>query len=242
VVRARGYDKLAEFIISDNYKKIKTKNFEAEVAKELVDAKKVLVLTHVKGHPCSGFGGAIKNFGMGGVSKATKALEHDRCKPKFLKACQGCGICAENCPAKAIKMVNKKAEIDLQRCWGCSICEYKCPSKVLGPRVAVFDDLLAQGAAAVINNLPKETFYINMVKKISRFCDCDSEGGNLISKDLGVLFSDNPVAIDKASVDLVKEKNGEEVFEKRNHKNPMEQIRFAKKYTRWPQEYTLVDI
>jgi uncharacterized Fe-S center protein len=241
VVKDRGYEKLAPFIISDNYKKIKTKNFTAEVCKELIEAKKVLVISHVKGHGCAGFGGAIKNFGMGGVSKVTKGIEHDLSKPIFVSECQGCGRCAKLCPAKAIDMTSGKAKFNLSQCFGCSICCIECPYKCLRPKGAIFDDLLAQGASAVINNLPNETYYINLLKNISKGCDCENSTAEIISPDIGVLFSDNPVAIDKASVDLIKRKNGEEVFEKWNHKNPLEQIRWAGKYTKWGQKYKVLN-
>ena len=207
VVKKRGYDQLAPFIISNKGKEIKTKDFTAEVCQELVEAKNVLVISHIKGHVCSGFGGAIKNLGMGGVTRKTKGLEHALSQPKFISECQGCGICAQICPAKAIKMVKNKAKINLNACWGCSICQIQCPAQCLAPKKAYFDDLLAQAAAAVINHLPKKTFYINFIKNITKLCDCQSNPGGLIAKDMGVLFSDNPVAIDKASVDLINEAN-----------------------------------
>jgi len=240
VVKERGYNKLALFVISNNGLKIKTKDFTAEVCQELVEAKNILVISHVKGHSCAGFGGAVKNLGMGGVTKETKRIEHCLCQPEFIKECQGCGICVEFCPAKAIKMVNGKAELNLDDCWGCSICQKECPYQCLAPKRAYFDDLLAQGAAAVINNLPLNTFYINIVKNITKYCDCEVNPGGLISKDIGVLFSDNPVAIDKAAVDLVNKLNGRDLFKEINHKDPLLHLNFASKYTGKSLEYELV--
>ncbi len=239
VVRDKGYDKLAPFIISDSGLKVKAKDLMVEVCQELVKAKNVLVISHLKGHGCSGFGGAIKNLGMGGVTKETKKLEHALSKPRLVGKCRGCGQCVELCPAKAIKMVNGQAEINLSVCWGCSICEISCPNKCLAPK-ATFDDLLAQGAAAVINNLPPQTFYINFLKNIAKDCDCNKNPGGLISKDIGILFSDNPVAIDKASIDLINEANGQDVFKIHNHKDPLLQLKFASQYTSREQAYQLV--
>lgn len=242
VVREKGYDKLAPFIISNNGIRIKTKDFTAEVCKELVEAKNVLVVSHIKGHVCSGFGGAIKNLGMGGVTKKTKGLEHNLSQPKFISECQGCGICANFCPAGVIKMVDGKAKIDLNACWGCSICQIECPYKCLAPKKAYFDDLLAQGAAAVINNLPQNTFYINFLKNIVKLCDCVVNPGNPISKDAGILFSDNPVAIDKASVDIINELNGKDLFKDINNKDPLLHVNFASQYTGKSSDYELVSI
>jgi len=242
VVKKRGWDKLAPFIISNNYKKIKTRDFTAEVCEELINAKNVLVISHVKGHACSGFGGAIKNFGMGGVSKKTKVIEHSLCKPRFVVECRGCGTCVRLCPARVIKMVNSKAKINLNECWGCSICQLECPYSCLAPQKAIFDDLLAQGAAAVINQLPKRTFYINIIKNITKSCDCEVDSGKIISKNIGILFSENPVAIDKASVDLINQAEGRDVFKDINHKDPMLQIDSAERYTGKGKNYDLVKV
>ncbi len=239
-VKERGYDVLAPFLISDKYQQIKTKDFTAEVCEELIKAENVLVISHVKGHACSGFGGAIKNLGMGGVSKETKALEHELSKPQLVSLCQGCGLCTQVCPAKALKMVDGQVEINLNFCWGCSICQLYCPAGCLKPQKAIFDDLLAQGAGAVINNLPQNTFYINIIRNITRLCDCERNPGEIVSPDIGILFSDNPVAIDRASVDLVNQVNNHEVFKEASHKDPLLHVKFAKEYINKKWDYKLV--
>lgn len=237
-LKDRGWDKNNHCVISDNFTEIKTRNLRVNVCRELIEAKNLLVISHVKGHPCSGFGGAIKNFGMGGVMKESKSDIHGKCKPDFnFSTCTGCGKCARLCPAGAIEIVNEKAQVDLNKCWGCSICEINCPTKSLTPKVAIFDDLLAQGASACINNL-HNTYYINFVHNITKFCDCDADSGPIIAPDVGVLFSDNPVAIDQASVDLVHK----EVFETSNHKDPTIQIKYASQYTKFTAEYQLEKI
>jgi len=239
VVRDRGFDKLAPFIISDNFIDVKTKDLSLQVCKELVQAKNLLVISHVKGHECAGFGGAIKNFGMGGLMAKSKSDIHSLCKPLFTSSsCTGCGTCARLCPAHAIEIINNKAQVDLSKCWGCSICEINCPTHSLNPKVAIFDDLLAQGAAACINNLPKNSYYINFVQNITKSCDCESDPGPILAADKGILFSNNPVAIDQASVDIV----GKEVFESSNHKDPTLQIEYTKDYTKFTTDYQLESI
>ncbi len=239
VVKEKGWHKLAPFVISDNYIKIKTEDLTVEVCKELVEAENVLVISHVKGHACSGFGGAIKNLGMGGVSKETKALVHGLSQPKFVKECEGCGICAELCPAKAIIMKERKAVLNNDTCWGCSICQIECPHNCLAPKKATFDDLLAQGASAVINNLPKKTFYINLIKNVTKYCDCEVKHGGVIADNVGVLFSQNPVAIDKASIDLIRKQEGRKIFKELEHKDPLLHVDFAAKYTNLKNNYQL---
>lgn len=240
VAKERGYGELGEIKISDQWVEVKSKDFSAKVSKDLVEAKNLLVISHVKGHSCAGFGGAIKNFGMGGVMPETKNIEHDLSKPHYISECQGCGTCAELCPAGAITMVNNKAVFDKNTCYGCSICELSCPYKCLAPEKAYFDDLLAQGASAVINKLSGKSYYINIIKNVTKFCDCEVDSKEMISKDLGVLFSDNPVAIDKASVDLINEANGKNVFEVNNHKDPLMHVQFAAEYTGLKPDYELI--
>lgn len=239
VVRDRGYDKLAPFIISDHFVEVKTKDFTAQVCQELLEAKNLLVISHVKGHECAGFGAAIKNFGMGGLMKKTKHDIHHLCQPVLTSStCTGCGTCARLCPANAIEIIDSKAQVNLEKCYGCSICEINCPTHSLKPNTAIFDDLLAQGAAACINNLPKNSFYINLIQNITKSCDCEADSGPILAPDRGVLFSDNPVAIDQASIDIV----GKEIFENSNHKDPTLQINHAQNYTQFKTDYQLVNI
>ena len=242
VVKERGYDKLAPFIISDNYVKIEAKDFIVEVCRELIEAENVLVVSHVKGHSLAGFGGAIKNLAMGGVSIKSKNDQHSLCCPKFVAECQGCGTCAQLCPSKAIEMIDGKAELNNDKCWGCSICQIECSYKCLAPEKAFFDDLLGQAAAAIINNLPKQTFYINFLKNIVKLCDCAANPGEPISKDIGVLFSKNPVAIDKASVDLINKANSRDLFKEINRKDPLLHVKSAAGYTKKAMDYELIEI
>ena len=238
VVKQRGYNELAPSLISDDFVETKAKDFVVQVAKPLAQASQVLVISHVKGHYCAGFGGAIKNLAMGGVTKKTKSVEHSLGKPKWVDECEGCGLCAKQCPAQAIKIVEGKAVINLEKCWGCSICEVNCPS--LAPQVALFDDLLGQAAAAVIKNMPEKTFYINIIKNVTRFCDCESDGGAIVAKDVGVLFSDDPVAIDRASIDLINKAEGRDVFKEENFKDPKLQVDFTAQHLKASVDYNLV--
>jgi uncharacterized Fe-S center protein len=240
VVKQRGYDKLADFKISNRGKKIKMKSFSPEVSLDLLEAKNILVLSHVKGHICAGFGGAIKNLGMGANTVASKNLQHSLCQPEFVKECRGCGTCARLCPFGAIKMVKGKAVVNLEKCSGCSICQLNCPYQCLSPKKAIFDDLLAQAACAGINNFKAKVYYINIIKNVSRHCDCHSHSSPLISPDLGVLFSENPVALDTACLDLIKKANqNKDVFKENNHKDPYLQLKFAAGYCRFSPEYQL---
>ncbi len=229
-VKERGYTKLTECRISNEGIPAKTKDLELKVHKILAEAKQVLVLSHVKGHECTGMGGAIKNLGMGGVTSEGKELQHSLAEPKIIGECIGCENCIKVCPADAIKMVDGKAEINYSLCAGCSLCSIHCPHNVLESKVARFDDLLAQAAYAVISKLPKRTLYINVIKNVTEHCDCYANSGKVIAKDAGILISNSAIKIDRKSVEVIKGKNEKDVFEKRWKRDPLSQVRFLKKY------------
>jgi len=241
VVTERGYREISDCFIEDDYVKQQVGDLEFEVAKNLTAAKNMLVLSHVKGHECAGFGGAIKNLGMGALSPATKAMIHDVSKPIINPdLCIGCGTCAQLCPAKAIDMVEGKAVPDHGRCFGCSICELACPQLALQPKKKIFDEALAMGAVAAIKLMPENTFYINVINRVSKVCDCDSDShAPIIAADLGIVYAETAVLADQASIDLLREKEGNHPFEKANHKDPMLQIKHAAEYGDMGREYDL---
>ena len=139
-------------------------------------------------------------------------------------------ICANLCPAKAISIQEGKANPDWNMCFGCSICEINCPQKALTPNKRIFDDALAMGACAAIKVMPKNTFYVNIIKNITKACDCESDSGSIIAQNIGTLFSENPVAIDSTSIDMINEREGRDVFKEVNHKDPKLQLMYAEKY------------
>lgn len=239
LARAKGWNKLGKIKIGQEFQSFKAKDLEVEVAKDLIEIQGALVVSHVKGHPLAGFGGAIKNLGMGGVSPQTKKDIHCLGKPRFIGHCQGCGVCVEVCPFGAVALVDNQAEFKDQSCFGCSLCVMKCPHHCLATRKATFDDLLAQSAITVVKHLPKKTFYVNFLKKITKLCDCATNAGEIVASDIGVLFSQNPVAIDQASLDLINRESKENLFEKVNRKDPYLQVKYAAKYLKSGLDYQL---
>ncbi len=181
---------------------------EAAIGSELVKADSILAVTHFKGHELSGFGGAIKNLGMGGASRAGKLEQHSTTKPYVRQGCIACGICASWCPADAIR-VGEVAQIDEQTCIGCGECIAVCPEKVVGIRwnesTDVFQRKMVEYLKAITSLKRDRIGYLSFITDVHPLCDCYGTAKVPIVPDLGVLASVDPIAIDQASYDLVNE-------------------------------------
>ncbi|MCK4548093.1 MAG: DUF362 domain-containing protein [Candidatus Eisenbacteria sp.] len=212
-------------LVSNKSEKVEGNHFPIGVCRDLVEADGILVLSHFKGHPCCGAAGALKNLGMGGVDRDSKAAMHAGAKPVLTGECDACGLCAEGCPGSSIT-ISETAVIHQNSCWGCDRCVDVCPNNALEPNLADFNRLLIDGAAAVLSKAP-HTFYVNDVRKITRLCDCCSDPGNRIAPDVGVLLGTNPVAIDQASTDLAIQAAGKDVFFEEHARNPYAHVREA---------------
>jgi hypothetical protein len=229
-------------IISDERIKVKGKKYlnEIEVAKEIQNADGLVVISHFKGHPEAGFGGSIKNLGMGGVTKKTKKIEHTESQPIMVGDCKGCGTCVKLCREGAIQIKNGKAVFDYDKCFGCGVCSEVCPNKVLKPREVSFRVLLSEAAWSVLNKFEKEKLlFINVLLDITEKCDCFPNGGEIICPNIGIVVSDDIVAADKSCFDLVIKKVGKNIFDLISHIKSKEQIDAAVKFGLGKEEYKL---
>ena len=210
-----------------------------EVAEEVFKTPHLIAVSHVKGHIQAGFGGAIKNFGMGGVTKESKKMIHKGCEPVYNKKnCTLCGECEKACPFHAIK-VKDRWYWNTKACLGCGRCVNACPTDALKFRDADLQYLLALSAKACVEG--KKVFYINQLKNIARSCDCDPFAGPKICPDIGYIVSNDMVAVDKASLDLIHREKGR-VFEKINKVDPEKQVRFAYNLGLGEINYSLVEL
>jgi len=210
-------------IVSDEFEIFKTKNLDVQVCKPLIEADSMLVLTHVKGHACSGMGGSIKNLGMGCVFSKTKKEIHTLSQPKLTGSCVNCNICLAACPFSAITKGSEHPKFNLNGCFGCDACIEVCPENALEPKIASFDKLLAEAAFAVVKKV-KKIHYINAIINISRFCDCVTENGPILLPDIGYLASNDIVEIDRKSIYLVNQKAGKDIFKENHNKDPYAQV------------------
>jgi uncharacterized Fe-S center protein len=179
----------------------------AKIGRAIMDADVFISLNHFKGHEGSGFGGAIKNIGMGSGSRAGKMVMHNDGKPAVnTSACKGCRICTKYCNQKAILFdEEKKAHIDQELCVGCGrcigACIYHAVSNNSGTSSTKLGYKMAEYAAAVLNGRPN--FHINIINHVSPYCDCHGENDAAIVPDIGIFASFDPVALDKACIDKV---------------------------------------
>jgi uncharacterized Fe-S center protein len=184
----------------------------AMIGRAIMDADILSSLNHFKGHDRAGFGGAIKNVGMGSGSRAGKMHMHNEGKPEVNQdCCLGCRTCAKFCAHKAISFVEgkngrtKTAMIDHQRCVGCGrcigTCNYHAIENNAGTSNLVLNCKMAEYAKAVLEGRPN--FHINVVNQVSPYCDCHSENDAAIIPDIGIFASFDPVAVDKACIDAV---------------------------------------
>ena len=179
---------------------------EAKIGRAVMDADIVISLNHFKGHEATGFGGALKNLGMGCGSRAGKMEMHSAGKP-YVKEnkCIGCGQCQKICAHSAITITDKKASIDHNKCVGCGRCIGICPMDAVKPAEDESNDILnckiAEYAHAVLKDRPN--FHISLVCDVSPCCDCHGENDAPIVPNVGMFASFDPVALDIACADAV---------------------------------------
>ena len=179
---------------------------EAKIGRAIMDADIFITLSHFKGHEATGFGGALKNIGMGCGSRAGKMEMHSAGKPHVNQdLCIGCKKCAMICAHDAPEFTDKKAYINHDKCVGCGRCLGVCPKDAICPASDESNDILnckiAEYSKAVIHGRPN--FHISLVIDVSPYCDCHAENDAAIVPDVGFFASFDPVALEVACADAV---------------------------------------
>lgn len=192
------------------------------IAREIYMADALITVTHFKGHELSGFGGALKNLGMGCSSREGKLSQHSNISPQVKgKTCTGCETCLSWCAQQAISMLSPPsgvetkhniALIDPKKCIGCGECILTCPSGAIqiqwNESIPIFQKKMVEHAYGAVQKKKGKTLYLNFLTQISPACDCYGYSDTPIVNDIGILSSEDPVAIDQASVDLVNDQEG----------------------------------
>ena len=178
----------------------------AKIGRAVMDADVFISLTHFKGHESTGFGGAIKNIGMGCGSRAGKTEQHSNGKPHITpELCRGCRKCQKECANNGLifNEDTRKMEVNLDGCVGCGRCLGACNFDAIAfndnAANALLNCRMAEYTKAVIDGRPN--FHISLIVDVSPNCDCHGENDAPILPDIGMFASFDPVALDQACAD-----------------------------------------
>ncbi|MCX6334181.1 MAG: DUF362 domain-containing protein [Bacteroidia bacterium] len=179
----------------------------AKIGSAIADADVIISLSHFKGHELTGFGGALKNLGMGCASVGGKLFLHSGSSPRIHeKNCTGCRVCEKYCGHDAIKVGKDKiAHINYDKCVGCgqcvAVCQYDASRVVWQSSSETACKRISEYAYAVVKDKP--AFHINFIMNVSPDCDCWDSNDYPLVADIGIAASFDPVALDHACADLV---------------------------------------
>ena len=179
---------------------------KAKIGRAVMDADVFISLTHFKGHEMTGFGGAIKNIGMGCGSRAGKKEQHASGKPKInQKKCRGCTRCQKECANNGLVFDEqaRKMHVDEAHCVGCGRCLGACNFDAIyftnDNAQAALNCRMAEYTKAVVDGRPQ--FHISLIVDVSPNCDCHAENDVPILPNIGMFASTDPLALDQACVD-----------------------------------------
>lgn len=194
---------------------------EVAIGAGIAHADAMVVVTHFKGHELSGFGGALKNLGMGCAARAGKLAQHSSVGPFVDPAgCTACGTCVAHCPAGAVAIPSGSARIDSGACIGCADCIVMCPERAIkvdwNEAAPAVQKKMVEHAVGAVAGKREAVLFLSFVSQVSPFCDCYGNNDRPIAPDVGILASDDPVALDQACADLVIRAAGFDPF-RRTH-------------------------
>jgi uncharacterized Fe-S center protein len=225
---------MAPFIVADglkgeNYQLVKTKGIlkEIEVSGAVAEADAMIVISHDKGHELSGFGGAIKNLGMGCTPSCGKLRQHRTVGLEIDESkCVGCGKCKEICEMSLPEIIEGKARNTSPLCVRCPMCKNGCPMEAISfTHQGNICKALASAAYGVISTFKtNKVTYVSFAKDITSYCDCLPNPGDVVMKDVGIFASNSPVSIDAAFLEMIDYK----AFNKASHVDCMLQVQEAK--------------
>jgi len=235
----RGKDFITVNINKHHY----TKCFIAALWK---DTDFILCASHFTLHMLMGFGGAIKNLGMGLASRRGKLAQHCELSPRINEEeCTACGKCSCNCPVQAITKKDSYYAIIPEKCIGCAQCISVCSQNAVkinwSGKYTLLQERMVEYAYAATRN--DNCAYINFCLYLTKECDCMNKEPKGFVEDLGVLFSYDPVALDKASVDLLIKREGRDVI-KEAHPDVeyMHQFEYAQRIGLGNANYNLIEL
>lgn len=219
-----------------------------KVAREIMSADAMIVVSHPTGHPATGLGACIKNLGMGLASRMGKMREHSAMMPEIDAAkCRYCQKCMQWCPQEAIVEKADKAFILAEKCIGCgeclAVCRFDAVKYDWNAESGTTQKSMAEHAYGIVKGKKGKCLFINVMVDMTHDCDCFSVKQEKMIPDIGILASVDPVAVDKATLDLTAQNHGKTLAELAYaHHDAMIQLRHAVKVGMGGLEYELVEI
>lgn len=216
------------------------------VAAQIVKAQSLILVSHFTGHMLSGFGAAIKNLAMGCSSRKGKLEQHSTAQPSIKPVnCTACGECLKYCPVNAISMKTGKAVIDPAVCIGCgqclSVCRFDAVTYNWGVTGVEMQRKMVEHAMGVAKTKTNKAIYINFLNRIPKECDCMGPT-EIITDDIGILVSFDPVALDAASIDLVEEKSGKKLSQMAHNIPDRVQLDYARELGFGNTDYEIIQL
>ena len=221
-------------------------DLKVAVAGMLRKVNALVCVSHPTGHIALGFGGTLKNLGMGLSSRKGKLVQHSSMKPRVnADLCTGCGRCVAWCPAHCIALADKKAHINETLCIGCGECLVECRYDAIlynwEVESAQIQKSTAEYACGAVNG--KQCFFINYALNFTKDCDCFGTVKTPLIPDLGLFTSTDPVAIDEACITLIEQRSGKALQELAGHGlDPRIQTRRGEELGMGSRRYELVEV
>jgi len=222
---------------------------EAFIASDIIRSQSILSLAHLTGHGVTCLGATLKTLGMGCASKKGKMQQHAALKLSIGKDCTLCGLCFAHCPADAITLGKTKASINQNKCVGCAMCLAVCRFGAIdtnwGEETKTLQKNIAEYALAALKGKENRAAFFNFILLVTNECDCFGTADKpLIVDDIGITASTDPVAVDKASLDLVEDKAGKKMQQLmgNDNLNPLYQIEHAERIGLGSSNYELIEL
>jgi len=219
-----------------------------KVAREVVGADALIVVSHVTGHVITGLGACIKNIGMGLASRMGKMREHSAMLPEVIRdKCRYCKKCIQWCPQEAITEKDGKAFILSEKCIGCgeclAVCRFDAVKYDWDAESGFTQKSMAEHAFAIVKGKAGKSLFINVLVDMTSDCDCFSVKQEKFIPDIGILASFDPVAVDKATLDLTAQQQGKTLAELAHARNDaMIQVKHAARIGMGSLDYELITV
>jgi len=224
-------------------------NKEVLIASDIIRCQSILSVAHFTGHPATCAAATLKTLGMGCTSRKGKMRQHAALKPSISNKCTRCGECFRYCPADAITLDDVKAHIDADKCIGCgeclAVCRFDAVEYDWDAENKVLQKNVAEHAMGVLKGKENRAVFFNYVISVSRDCDCfDKPNIRKIVDDIGIAVSTDPVAVDKAALDLVETRGGGKLAKllENNKLDPRYQIEHAERIGLGSTDYELIEV